>query len=291
MKDPAALHNLLPLCVLALFLALTAALPLAAQSGGIGIWELPARQEAFMLRTEPSSDLERYSTLRSDFIRFGCAARHQLIEQPASSGTGGSNAARGNLICTLPGRYAPQIIVVASYTSRSGSGAGSTGWADAVLLPILYQALRAQERNLTWAFAELAGDDGERAFVDALHHGPAPLAIVVLDNVGMGASRFLADGPKGDLQVHHILEDQARRIAEVQGFARSGKDHRQLNVPGPSISAKAIADGLGEIPHVVLYSGAGPVITPAAFHQNFEFIAYYLCALDLKLNPLSDTGD
>jgi pimeloyl-ACP methyl ester carboxylesterase len=244
-----------------------------------------------MLRTEPSSDPDRYATLRSDFIRFGCAAHRHLLEQRATPGSAEPATAPGNLICTLPGRYAPRIIVAASYPRPSGNGAGPSGWAEPVLLPILYQALQAQTRNLTWVFAELAGEDGQRAFLDSLRTGPPPLAIVLLDSLGASMPGLQTAGPHGDLQVHQILEDQARRIAALQGAIHPGKDHRQQPELDPGPSAKAFEEALREIPHVIVHSARDPVLPPPAFHQNFEFLAYYLCALDLKLNPLSDTGD
>jgi hypothetical protein len=259
----------------------------AAQTTGVGIWELSSRQEAFMLRMEPSSDVDRYSTLRSDFIRFGCAAHpHHLLEQPVVSGGHDSVNAPvhgpGNLVCTSPGKYAPQVIVAASYAAHSGSPAT---WPDAVLLPILFQSLQAQARNFTWVFAELAGQEGVNTFLDSLPSGPPPMAVILLDGIGMSPPQFGAAGPKGDLQVHKILEEQARRIAELQGAGRPRTEDKEKG------GTSGLADAFRELPRVVVYSAPGPPLTPAGFHHDFEFLAYYFCAVDLNLNPLAGTAD
>ncbi|HKO13202.1 MAG TPA: hypothetical protein VJV22_14600 [Acidobacteriaceae bacterium] len=242
-----------------------------------------------MLRINPSSDLDRFDTLRSDFIRFGCAAHpHHLVEQPAMTGHGDPGNAPRNLVCTLPGRYTPQLVVATSYTVHGGSPAN---WPDAVLLPILFQSLQAQLRNFTWVFAELAGDEGVSTFFDSLRSGPPPMAIIVLNGVGTTPPHFGATGPRGDLQVHRILEEQARRIAELQGFGGSRSDHKQDREATPSLFGAPLADAAHEIPRVVVYSTPGPPLTPAAFHHDFELLAYYFCAVDLNLNPLAGTPD
>jgi hypothetical protein len=289
MRRRLAIRRLPWCCVLSLLLAAIIPSPAAAQSPGVGIWELSSRQEAFMLRINPSSDLDRFDTLRSDFIRFGCAAHpHHLVEQPAMTGHGDPGNAPRNLVCTLPGRYTPQLVVATSYAVH---GASPANWPDAVLLPILFQSLQAQMRNFTWVFAELAGDEGVSTFFDSLRSGPPPMAIIVLDGVGTTPPHFGATGPRGDLQVHRILEEQARRIAELQGFGGSRSDHKQNREATPSLFGAPLADAAHEIPRVVVYSTPGPPLTPAAFHHDFELLAYYFCAVDLNLNPLAGTPD
>lgn len=260
---------------------------LAAQSG-VGFWELSARQEAFMLNLNPSGDAERYSTLRADFIRFGCA-RH-LTEQPMDVAAH-RRTVRRNLICTLPGKYPIPVVIVAWYPARSAQ-AGS-GWPEAVLLPILFQALQAQPRTFTYMFAELSGEDGERLFLDQLHDhaGTPPVAFIALDALGAGVAHFAAAGPRADRQVRQILENEAWRVATLQGFGgtpdyqKNGKELNRTIFPNP------VAEPLKQTPHVLVFSEPGASVTPQLFHKDFEFLAYYLCALDVKLDPLSGTPD
>lgn len=263
-----------------------------AQNGGVGFWELAPRQETFMLNLNPSGDGERYSTLRADFIRFGCG--HRLTEQSLQGDDAAhGKSARHNLICTLPGKYSIPIVVVAWYPARSVNGGVSNGWPEAVLLPILFQALQAQPRTFTYIFAELCGEDGERFFLEQLHEhaGTPPVAFIGLDAIGTGVPHFAAAGPRSDRQVRQILENEAWRIATLQGFGAAPdylKDNKELN---RTVFPNPLTEPLKQTPHVLVFSQPGASVTPQVFHKDFEFLAFYLCALDVKLDPLSGTAD
>ncbi|HLJ79307.1 MAG TPA: hypothetical protein VKT75_17960 [Acidobacteriaceae bacterium] len=267
--------------------------PTAAQNGSVGFWELSTRQEAFMLNLNPSADEERYSTLRADFIRFGCGRR--LTEQPLEGDHPAhrKTASPRNLICTLPGKYSIPIVILACYPARPVDGGVSNGWPEAVLLPIMFQALQAQPRTFTYVFAELSGEDGERAFLEHLHDysGSAPVAFIALEALGTGVPHFATAGPRSDRQVRQILESEAWRIATLQGFGATQqyeKNSRELN---RSVFPNRLAEPLKQTPHVLVFGQPGEAVTPQLFHRDFEFLAFYLCALDVKLDPLSGTAD
>lgn len=276
-------------CCQLLLLACSLEPVLAAQSGGVGFWEPDAHQEAFMLRA-PVSDQERFSTLRSDFIRFGCTSGH-LLEQPAGLENEQSKSATGNLVCSLPGRYPLQVIVAATYPRKTPAEA-SSGWAEAVLVPILYHALQAQVRSFTWVFADLRGPVGERVFLETLQRqrAPQPVAFIELDDLGTGVPHVWTDGPKSERQVRDILDELALHIAQLQGFGNS-QSYTGSRKPDGALPAQEPAAPLERIPLAVVYSEAGPAVTRDLFHQDFEFLAFYLCGLDVKLNPLSGTAD
>lgn len=277
-------------CCQLLLLACSLEPVLAAQSGGVGFWEPDAHQEAFMLRA-PVSDQERFSTLRSDFIRFGCTSGH-LLEQPAGLEDERSKSATGNLVCSLPGRYPLQVIVAATYP-RKTSTEPSSGWAEAVLVPILYHALHAQVRSFTWVFADLRGPEGERAFLETLQRQPAPqpVAFIELDELGTGVPHVWTSGPKSERQVREILDELALHLAQLQGFGNSPAYATDTRRPDSTSLADDPSTASGRIPLAVVYSEAGPAVTRDLFHQDFEFLAFYLCGLDVKLNPLSGTAD
>lgn len=281
--------RLLRLLLLFLSGLLLLPVPLRAQSGGVGFWELSARQEAFMLNLKPSTDAERYSTLRADFIRFGC--EHHLAEQPLPSDDA---APQHNLICTLPGKYPMPVVILASYPARSGDARASSGWPAAVLLPILFQALKAQPRTFTYLFAELCGEEGERVFLEQLHlRQPRipPVSFIALDALGTGVPHFAAAGPRSQRQVRQILENEGWHIAKLQGFGDTldyQKEDKQLR---QAIFPNRLTEPLRPAPHVLVFGRPKASPTPQAFHKNFEFLAFYLCALDVKLDPLADTGD
>lgn len=263
---------------------------LAAQSGGVGFWEPDAHQETFMLRA-PISDQERFSTLRSDFIRFGCTSGH-LLEQPAGLVDEHSKSGMGNLVCSIPGKYPLQVIVAATYPRKNPAEA-SSGWAEAVLVPILYHALQAQVRSFTWVFADLRGPEGERVFLEALQRQrtPPPVAFIELDELGKGVPHVRTGGPKSERQVHEILDELALHLAQLQGFGSSPSYTTDTQKPDSALLAEDPSAALGRIPFAVVYSEPGPAVTRDLFHQDFEFLAFYLCGLDVKLNPLSGTAD
>ena len=62
------------------------------------------------------------------------------------------------------------------------------------MLPILYNALRAQDREYTFVFAAILGRAGEDAFVKNLGKKSQPLtkAMVVIDQLGLGDPWFYA---------------------------------------------------------------------------------------------------
>lgn len=264
--------------------------PLAAQNG-VGFWELAPRQETFMLNLNPSTDVERYSTLRADFIRFGCG-RHLAVQPLDGEEAAQRKAPRNNVICTLPGKYPLSIVVMASYRASSVDGAASNGWPQAVILPMLFQALQAQPRAFTYIFADLCGEEGERVFLEQLHaHPGTPVAFIGLDTLGTGVPHFAAAGPRSDRQVRQILENEAWRIANLQGFGGTPdylKDAKELE---KSVFPGRWTEPLKQTPHVLVFNVPGASVTAQLFHKDFEFLAYYLCALDVKLDPLSGTAD
>lgn len=243
-----------------------------------------------MLNLNPSGDAERYSTLRADFMRFGCG--HHLIEQPLEGhDRARAKSASHNLICTLPGKYPMPVVIVAWYPAHPSGAGVSNGWPEAVLLPILFQALQAQPRTFTYIFAELWGEAGERAFLQQLHDraGSPPVAFIGLDQLGTGVPHFAAAGPRSDRQVRQILENEAWRIANLQGYGDSPnyfRDNKELN---RRIFPNRLTEPLRQTPHVLVFSAPGRPVTPQLFHKDFEFLAFYLCGLDVKLDPLSGT--
>ncbi|HKR28268.1 MAG TPA: hypothetical protein VJS11_12470 [Acidobacteriaceae bacterium] len=262
----------------------------AAQTGSVGFWQLSPRQEAFMLNLNPSADAERYSTLRANFIRFGCGRR--LTEQPLDGNDGArTKSASHNLICTLPGKYPMPVVIVASYPARSGGTTVSNGWPEAVLLPIIFQALQAQPRTFTYIFAELCGEAGERVFLKQLRERTSnpPVAFIALDQLGTGVPHFAAAGPRSDRQVRQILDNEAWRIANLQGYGNSPEYFRDNKQFSRGVFPNLVTEPLKQTPHVLVFSEPGGPVTPQLFHKDFEFLAFYLCGLDVKLDPLSGT--
>jgi hypothetical protein len=132
----------------------------------------PERVDAMPVPKATTGDMR----LRGFFIDLHCT--RALIQEQAIHERGGKN-----LICVLQGKRAEQVLVIARYDRRSRAYEQAQGWNEAVMLPILYNALRAQDREYTFVFAAILGRAGEDAFVKNLGKKSQPLtkAMVVVD--------------------------------------------------------------------------------------------------------------
>ncbi|HEY6446598.1 MAG TPA: hypothetical protein VIY53_09075 [Acidobacteriaceae bacterium] len=279
--------------LLALSVLWPGSLAAAGQNSGIAFWDTPVAKQAAMLSEIPADDAGRLATLRHYFIDAGCTGDRQT-EQPLQSAGQRRRKKRpagANLICTLPGESTQAIVVAAWYPEHSLYGGVTRGWPDAVALPMLYHALRAQLRRFTFVLAALSGEDGERIFLQSLGvpSQPTPLCFVGLDGLGVGDPQFFPalrkQVPSSGWPVMDTLEREALRIADLQGY---GQLQQYLQAMGPvnrSIYPNQLIDMVRDIPRVMVYSGFRMSATPAAFRQDFDFTAYYLCAIDRQLKP------
>ena len=283
-RRPATLRTLV--FAFALAFCLLASAPRAfPQDPSLGFWEIsPARESALLARI-PADNAARYAALHRYFTDFGCDSGH-LTEQPVDA-----EDQRPNLLCELPGRYPQRIVVAALYPERSRFDGASHAWPEAVMLPILYHALQAQPRHFTFVFAALSGREGEQVFFDSLHQPNAqpPLAFIALDALGLGEPRFLAAPPHS---VPHrrrwdarLLAHEALRIAGLRGFSSSLPG--SADPPNPAVFPNDLLNDAQGIPRILLYSDAAHPAAPESFRREGEFISFYLCDLDLQLDPMS----
>ncbi|MGC2639420.1 MAG: hypothetical protein WA294_19700 [Acidobacteriaceae bacterium] len=261
--------------------------------GGIAFWETPAAKQEAMLSQVPADDAGRLAALRRYFIDAGCMGDHlteQPLDPPGKPGGKKKRRAPANLVCTLPGESAQAVVVAVWYPEHSLYGGVTRGWPEAVALPMLYRALRAQPRRFTFVLAELSGDEGERVFLTSLADGTqgSVLCLVGLDALGVGDPQFYSvprkQVPSAGWPVMDTLEREALRIAQLQGY---GLLQQYLQAMGPmkrSIYPNKLIDAARDMPRVLVYSGFRMAATPAAFRQDFDFTAYYLCAIDRQLN-------
>ena len=277
------------------FLSLPLAFAQPARS--VAIWEVPSPKAQAMLSAVPSTDAERYLRLRQYFAEYGCSA-DRMTEQPLSVSDNrraqkhGAIAGR-NLICRLPGSSREEILVVAWYPVRTIYNGASTSWPEAVMLPMLYHALQAQPHYFTFVFAELADEDGQRHFMDEMRtmHIPAPIALIALAGLGMTPPWFFsasADELSRDRRpVQRILEEVAAQLAEMQHLPTA--QVRAFNLPKPIAVPATPLDHVRGIPRILFCSQPGQQVSFTAFRQDHDFVAFYLAALDMKLNPLNQT--
>ncbi|MFZ0270643.1 MAG: hypothetical protein WB524_19875 [Acidobacteriaceae bacterium] len=276
--------------VLLLLPLFTPGLAPAQQVGqnGVAIWELSRPRMNAMLTLVPRDDEARYDRLRQDFIGFGCTGnslREQAVDRKGH---------HKNLLCSLPGSNQQEIIVAAWYPHRRSFGKdASDGWAAAVMLPILYNSLSAEPHRYTFLFAAFAGEDGEYHFLRSVGKTPQrPAAFIGLDAPGLGVPYFWAV-PPNLLDASHraaaqTISDTAWNVARLQGFASDKAYSGHIFSGHPGVFPSALLDDPKEIPRILIYSYDGGTITLDAYREDHDFIAFYLCGLDIKLAAAFD---
>jgi hypothetical protein len=285
-----------------------------AQNGSLAYWNLPPERVDRLLLHVPVDDRDRYRRLRDEFAGLHCSPE-LMQKQP----TGHEDA--GNLICTLPGKDEGQIIVAARY-DRKGEGTGEGGrWSEALMLPLLYNALQAQPRLHTFVFAALNGEAGEKAFFDPLRKrtGQSTAALVVLDKIGLGSPRIYTLQPALFSKKSHAIAETSNLLASeaitVAGILQL--PNPRLPQPPPTgvgrvtlnlneVTGNSILTREYQTPSILIYSN-GDSLPPlandrrlgqnhsqapyslttdaptASFHRNFDFVASFLCLIDIKI--------
>jgi hypothetical protein len=269
-------------CAIALLLLPLLAPPAPAQNAqqnGVAVWQLPTAKFAAMFNTVPPTDAARYDRLRQYFTEFGCTG-NALIEQPIDK-----NGHRRNLICTLAGESGQQVIVTAWYNVRPIFSGGSTGWPEAVMLPILYNALSAQPRRLTFVFAAFDGADGEYSYFHNHHSDSAPpITLVVLNALGLSSPHIYMEPPdtmpaKSRSAASTVL-DSAWRIGQLQGYT-AGQFYIPLNAfPNPTVSASPPLGDPKGVPRITVFSTWSDTLSLYDFQRDHDFIAFFLGNLD-----------
>jgi hypothetical protein len=254
-----------------------------AQSSAPAFWELrPERADAMLLQV-PDGDDRRYAHLREYFADLHCTSK--LMEEQTIP-----KHIRKNLMCVLPGKDSERILVAARYERRRDIT--GEGWSEAVMLPMLYNALQAQPRQHTFIFVELDGSAGEKEFIDGVrnNHRQPPKAIVVLDSLGLTAPRFYtvpaslvsAKGRERTAR-NKLLESEAFFAAHLLGIPME-------EPPSPIAVANTLLFRADKIPSILVYSDFNKKVSAPAFHEEFDFVAYFLCRIDNKLAGLPSSS-
>lgn len=160
-------------CALVCLMALLPAEALAGDTSGAVL--------VSRLKMAGGSNVERAAKLRNFFSEAGCT----LTEQPVMKGT-----APPNLICTLPGA-SQDVILVGAHFDAKGPGFADN-WTGSVLLPALYQELKALSPRHTFLFVGFSEEEkgliGSREYVSQMNAAQrrAMKAMVNIDTLGLG---------------------------------------------------------------------------------------------------------
>lgn len=291
-RSPRNAKKLLIHCTRALLLLL-ASLPSFAQQlkkNGIAIWELPTAKLDAML--SPVPDAARLARLRQLFTDFGCSGdslREFAIDKKGH---------RHYLVCTLAGQSTQPILITARYLNYGTYGATTGGWPDALMLPVLYNALIAEPRHFTFVFAEFDGPDGAAHFFHSLRaaNAPPPIALVELNGLGFSDPHFFtmppALLPAKSRPTAQIVLDTAWNIAQLQGFGDDPgwQTLSQIYFPNGGTAPRAVSGEPKDVPRVVLYSTYGTTASVDAFQKDHDFAGFFLGALDTRLNSPSPSS-
>ena len=244
----------------------------------LAFWAFSSQEIDPILLQVPGSDGGRLEVLERLFHGFGC--RDEMARE----------AVRGrhlpdNLICTLPGKGAGKILVLARY---DGSNFSSSSWADALMLPLLYHALEAQPRQDTFKFVAVDGRAGAKAYFSGKEGRRRKKSeTIVLAGLGRGApncygvrapggAESVGGGPicaialqvEGATGVHHSKGKLAEKEWDMHAMATAQMFD--------DILFRGVRHGWS----AMFYSRPWGEVGVAEFHQDFDVLAWLLCRLD-----------
>jgi hypothetical protein len=282
---------------LALLVLLFSAGTGSAQKGAIAFWALPQEKVEAMLLKVPSSDDLRYRQLRQYFSELHCTPKlmeDQKVDKQSAK----------NLICVLPGQDQEEILVTARYEQKEKIDGVPQGWIEATALPLLYNALQAEERHYTFVFAALAGSAGEKKFFDNFwtNHRRTPEVIIALDRLALGSPQYVVSSSTLRSNPNSWKHARSDALGETADLTIRLQKLPPNDSPSTETMANTLLNRTNAVPTILFYSrmmnaetklasdasGAESAAPPAratstAFHQDFDFVAYFLCKLDVVL--------
>jgi Zn-dependent M28 family amino/carboxypeptidase len=231
-----------------------------------------------------ADNAERRARLDALFAEAGCTG-----EQRADPHAGGAKLP--NLECTLSGTTESRILVGAHF-DRIGPGRGVVdNWSGAVLLPCLFEALKAGPRRHTFVFVGFTDEEkgllGSAAYAHRLgREGRKALAAMVnLDSLGLSVTRVWTS--HADPRLVELLRATGRaeglpvEEGNVEGLGTSDSESfagRRV----PSITIHSVTRETFPI----LHSSRDDLsaFSLADYYDTYRLLAAYLERLDAELD-------
>jgi Zn-dependent M28 family amino/carboxypeptidase len=228
------------------------------------------------LRAGAVSEKERQQAIEKLFEQAGCKVSLQRVDRHSS-----------NVICSLPGKT-PATIVVGAHYDFAGPGQGIVDdWSGASLLVSLFETLKAEPREHSYAFVAFAAE--ERGLAGSSHYvkeldtdqKAAIRAFVNLECLGLAAPKVwvhrstpmlvqrwantatAADTPMSGINVQQLSDDDT---------------HPFLSSNIPVISIHSLTPATFSIPRSKLDSIEA--IRPDAYYDSYKVLALFLTYLD-----------
>ncbi|MBT9331006.1 M28 family peptidase [Paracidobacterium acidisoli] len=283
----------------ALTLLFATASPGAAQHGLI-YFSVPRSELEGQVHAVPQTDAARFTHLQESFITLGCRGGH-MEEQIVH----GRHQAKGkNLICTLPGTT-PDTIVIAAHYQLEGHGQSVVDdWSGAMLLPFLFEALQAQQRDHTFVFVEAWNSQGASAWMHSRtkQQQRSIQSMIDLNALGLGDTSYFSPSfisPSPQLATLH-LQEVLGLAAEVDGTQKKlpqpvdptlwlrtddTESFRSVSIPAilihsVSINQYRLPGSSQDIPSA---------IDPNAYYRSYRLLCAFLIELDNFASHLDET--
>lgn len=226
----------------------------------------------------------RRATLESLFRETGCDG-DRLSEQAIP------HLKDPNIVCTMPGADAATIVVGGHYDLVERGTGAVDDWSGAVLLPSLYQSLKAEPRRHTFVFVAFAGEEeglrGSGAYVKQLSRDQRKQvsAMVNLECLGMTAPKVWAS--RADKKLLALYVRVATTIGvkpEASNVDNVGDDdsHSFLFAGIPVLTIHSVTQATIDILHSP--DDKLSAIHPSDYYSAYRLAASYLAALDQTAN-------
>jgi len=257
-------------------------LPVCAAQSQVAVDYLSAETIQKRLQSVPRKSAERREVLESLFREAGC--QEQLKEQPVR------HAPEPNVICTLRGTGAGEI-VVGGHVDKVEQGTGAVDdWSGASLLPSLFQGLKDRPRRHTFVFVGFASEEvglvGSTAYVRSLspEARASTRAMLNLECLGLASPKVWASrADKGLLSAYMRVAAALKIPAEAVNVERLGDDdsHPFLNARIPVLTIHSVTTDNFPILHSQRDRLAA--IHPGDYYASYKLAATLLVYLDSAL--------
>jgi len=232
------------------------------------------------LRSCPRSNVDRERQLLTYFTQAGCSGSALSLDQPKHSST-------GNVVCTLRGSSARQIIVGAHFDHVERGIGAVDNWSGASLLPSLFQAISSEPRNHTFVFVGFYGEEqglvGSAHYVreageDSLEHVDA---MVNMDTLGLGPTNMWTSHADPKLaKLAFSLANALKLPLSTVNVERYGKTDSESfrDKQIPSIAFSSLTQATLPILHTI-----GDQLSQMKeddYYDSYKFLSAYLAYLD-----------
>lgn len=233
------------------------------------------------LRDCPEKDGDRWRKLEELFRTAG-SGDEALSEQRVP----GFNDP--NVICVLPGESGSTIIVGGHYDNVGDGHGVIDNWSGAVLLPTLYDSLKATPRKHTFIFvafaAEEAGLKGSGHYARQMTREDIgrTKAMVNLDCLGLGPTAVLTSAANKKLTEFIIRVAGATKIRlRACNIEWAGWDADSFSTKIPRITLHSITPRTGNIANS--FEDNFEVVNWDDYYSSYLLIGMYLAYIDTQL--------